>query len=114
MPRTTLLEAQRQLVGRNVRKARQSRGFSHDELGRRVGTSRQHLIKIEKGRHLPGEVLLAKIAEETGVDADSFFVDDTPDEAESSEDDMEAALASVIRRIVRAETHEFLKERLGA
>lgn len=53
--------------------------MSHDKLGARVGTSRQHLIKLEKGMHLPGGELLDAIARETGKSPAFFETDEDED-----------------------------------
>src|SRR6476646_4289124 len=52
--------------GSKIREARKGAKLSHDRLGAAVGTSRQHLIRLEQGWHRPGEELLARIAEATG------------------------------------------------
>ena len=92
-----LLHAQRILVGRQIRKARQLSGLSHDKLAARIGTSRQHLIKLENGQHLPRPEMLAAIARETGK-SERFF--DSDDDEES---DPVADLMSAIRRLVTDE-----------
>lgn len=78
-----LMQPQRERVGRQIRKARKGAGLSHDRLACKVGTSRHHLIRIEKGMHLPRPDLLAKIAEATGK-PESFFTSDDDDEDPSS------------------------------
>jgi transcriptional regulator with XRE-family HTH domain len=76
-----LTQAQRVRVGKRIRLARLTSNFpSHDSLARQVGTSRQHLIKLEKGQHLPGEALLARIAQATGRDIDYFAAESDDDE----------------------------------
>lgn len=64
--------AQRAHVGDRIREARKGFG-THDRLAEAVGTSRQHLIKLEKGQHAPGETMLARIAEATGRDVAWFM-----------------------------------------
>lgn len=77
-----LVQAQRERVGRKIRSARLQAGLSHDQLGARVGTSRQHLIKLEKGQHLAGVPLLTRIAEETGKSLAWFSSDDDDEESD--------------------------------
>lgn len=74
-----LYEAIRQaplaLIASRMRRARRDCGLSHDEIGRRMGgVTRQHLIKLEKGRHRPGAEMLRKYADAVGKSA-SYFVD---------------------------------------
>ncbi len=76
-----VIQAHRERVGRQIRRARKHAGLSHDALAVRVGSSRQHLIKLEKGMHLPSDALLGRIAEATGKTV-SYF--------ESEEDDEES------------------------
>lgn len=92
-----VIQAHRERVGRQIRKARKQAGLSHDALASKVGTSRQHLIKLEKGLHLPGDALLARIAEETGKSAAFFESDD------DEESDVCVVLTSALRRFVREE-----------
>lgn len=91
---SSVIQAHRERVGRQIRRARKQAGFSHDALALRVGSSRQHLIKLEKGMHLPGEALLARIGEATGKPP-GFFEDEDDEEAASmgSHHAMLAALA---------------------
>lgn len=91
------VQAHRELVGRQIRKARKAAGLSHDALAATVGTSRQHLIKLEKGQHLARPEMLAKIADATSRD-ESFFEDDADEES-----DPVAALMDALRRVVREE-----------
>lgn len=87
-------------VGTKILAARKRAGLSHDKLGAAVGTSRQHLIRLEKGAHVPREGMLARIAEATGQPL-SFFEGATEDDDEES--DPVADLMLAIRRVVRAE-----------
>lgn len=59
-----------------IRFARQRAGLSLDRLGEQVGTSRQHLIRLEKGLHRPKPAMAARIAEATGVPLDLLTDDD--------------------------------------
>jgi transcriptional regulator with XRE-family HTH domain len=93
-----LLREQRERVGRQIRTARRQAGLSHDQLAARVGTSRQHLIKLEKGQHLPRPEMLDRIAQATNK-APSFFESDDEDE----ESDAMEALTRALRRVVRDE-----------
>lgn len=52
-------------LGQRIKAARKQAKFSHDRLAAAVGTSRQHLIKLEKDMHRPRPEMLARIAEAT-------------------------------------------------
>lgn len=86
-----------QALGSLIRRARKDAELSHDRLADRVGTSRSHLIKLEKGWHRPSEPMLEAIARETGKDIEFFQTQTDPD------DDEEAALAAAsFEELVRA------------
>lgn len=62
------------LVAARIRRAR--RGSDHatlDQLASAVDSSRQHLIKLEKGQHRPRAEMLTKIAEATGHPVEWFL-----------------------------------------
>lgn len=59
-----------------------------DRLAELAGTSRQHLISLEKAKHRPRLEMLAAIAEATGKPLD-FFVD--PDAVDNPFPEDEAA-----------------------
>lgn len=62
------------LIAARIRRARRSSEIATlDALAEVVGTSRQHLIKLEKGMHRPGPELLTKIAEATGRQVEWFL-----------------------------------------
>jgi transcriptional regulator with XRE-family HTH domain len=75
-----------QLIAARVKRARKTAGpdgtvVSHDRLAVTVGTSRQHLIKLENATHRPRAEMLLKIAEATGRDPRWFLdpeVDPSP------------------------------------
>jgi transcriptional regulator with XRE-family HTH domain len=94
---SNVLQAHRELVGRRIRVARRAKLFSHDTLAARVGTTRQHLIRLEKGAHMPRPAMLARIAEATDRDTDWFESDD------DEESDPVSDLYAAVRRVVRAE-----------
>lgn len=62
------------LIAARIRRARREAPMSHDRLAELVGTSRQHLIKLEKGKHRPRPFMLEAIAAATGRESD-WFVD---------------------------------------
>lgn len=91
-------------LGQQIRRARKDAGLSHDRLAVAVGSSRQHLIRLEHGLHRPADSLLSAIARATGKDIE-FFEDGTPEQ-----DEEEAALAADLLRVLRA----VLRERAAA
>ena len=50
-------------------KERRIEAGSHDKLAALIGSSRQHIIKLEKGLHMPGRDMIARIAAATGTPA---------------------------------------------
>lgn len=61
------------LIASRIRRARRESGLSLDKLGEEVGTSRHHLIRLEKGIHRPRLEMLTKIAEATGRHVEWFL-----------------------------------------
>lgn len=84
-------------LGDRIKAARKRAGLSHDRLGAVVGTSRQHLIRLEKGIHRPKPEMLARIAEATGTPLAELA------DADDEESDPVADLVHSIRRLVRQE-----------
>lgn len=73
--RERVREAPLKMIAARIRRARKDADeMTLDTLAERAGTSRQHLISLEKGKHRPRPVMLAKIAEATGKPLE-FFVD---------------------------------------
>jgi transcriptional regulator with XRE-family HTH domain len=69
----------REALGRKIRKVRKEiRGRSLNWLAEQVGTSRQHLIRLEKGDHWPSEHLLTAIADALDTPV-SYFVGEPSD-----------------------------------
>lgn len=92
-----LTQESRIRIGLRIRQARKQAGLSHDRLGSLVGTSRQHLIKLEKGKHAPREGMLQRIAEATGK-SPAFFTDGEEDDADA---DWSTVLDALLERRVR-------------
>lgn len=84
-------------LGQRIKAAREAKKLSHDRLAEKVGTSRQHLIRIEKGVHTPRADMLARISEalETPFSVEKALADDE-EEARA----MVAAIALNISRLV--------------
>ncbi|HEX7191277.1 MAG TPA: helix-turn-helix transcriptional regulator [Thermoanaerobaculia bacterium] len=62
-------------LARIIRDAREGRGLSQEELARRCGISRRHLIEIEQGRNFSVAVLaaIARELEEIGPAVAEFL-----------------------------------------
>ena len=74
-------DAPMRLIAARIRRARREREITLDGLGEQIGTSRQHLIRLEKGLHRPRAEMLLRIAEATGREVDWFLdpeVDPSP------------------------------------
>lgn len=71
-------QAPSRVLASRIRQARKDAGLSHDSLAAAAGTSRQHLIKLEKGQHRPRAGMLTEIAQATGRDVDWFFAERAP------------------------------------
>lgn len=81
-------------LGERIRAARKRAGLSHDTLAARVGTSRQHLIRLEKGIHHPKPEMLSRIAEALGCTVEDLA--DADDEESDPVGDLMDALMRVI------------------
>jgi len=103
----SVIQAHKERVGRQIRKARKQSGYSHDRLAQIVGSSRQHLIKLEKGTHLPRPELLSAIAKATGK-PEAFFESDDDEEAEpvSLDDYLRARVRELFHEEIQAARRE--------
>lgn len=64
-------------LGARISWARKTAGLSHDRLVERLGRSnRGHLIKIERGDHVPRQDLRNAIADACGVSRDLLALDE--------------------------------------
>jgi transcriptional regulator with XRE-family HTH domain len=108
-----VLQAQRVRVGRQIRAARLAAGLSHDALGAIVGTSRQHLIKLEKGIHAPRPEMLTRIAEATRRPA-SFFEGDLDAPLLDEFAALGETIADALRNEVTAAVRRAMAEREAA
>lgn len=86
--REQIRRAPLELVAARIRRARRLAGLSHDSIAERMGggASRQHLIKLEAGKHRPGPEMLARYAEATGKPVE-WFVDPDLDPSPFPEED---------------------------
>lgn len=89
--------------GKRLKRARERTGVSQENFAPLIGTTRRHLIRLEKGWHKPGRELLLRIAESTGKDADSFGYTDPDDEEEDPSMSLDELLRLHVRRVVERE-----------
>ena len=74
-------DAPMRLIAARIKRSRREAQLTLDRLGEQIGTSRQHLIRLEKGLHRPRPEMLLRIAEATGREVDWFLdpeVDPSP------------------------------------
>ena len=64
-----------QAIGERIRSARGDR--TQEEFASRIGVSRSALTNYEAGRRLPNDLVLSRIAEETGVSVNSILFGET-------------------------------------
>jgi transcriptional regulator with XRE-family HTH domain len=57
----------RRLLGRNVRRFRQAKGWSQEELGFEADLHRTYISGVERGVRNPTVVIVAKLAASLGV-----------------------------------------------
>jgi transcriptional regulator with XRE-family HTH domain len=57
----------RKLVGRNVRRIRQNKGWTQERFADRSGFSQQYLSDLERGKRNPTVVTLYELAQALGV-----------------------------------------------
>lgn len=82
--------------------ARKRKGISQERLAGLIGTSRRHMIRIEKGQHVPGPEFRRRIAEATGQEIE-FFLDGTPDSDDEEVAELMGTLMVALRAVVRRE-----------
>ena len=87
-------------VGARIRSARLAAGFSQEAFATEVGTSRRHMIRLERGDHRPGRPMLLRIAAVTGREAK--WID--PD---AKEEDMQ--VASALLELLRLHVRELVE-----
>ncbi len=79
--------------GERLKALRNSKKRTLDGLAQAVGTSRQHLIRLEQGLHKPKPEMAAALSAELGEDIASFYEIEVGDDDET--EDMAAALQAL-------------------
>ena len=62
--------------------ARKRKGISQEKLAEIVGTSRRHMMRLEKGQHAPKEPMRQKLGEALDQDPDFFTLDEDDEESD--------------------------------
>lgn len=93
---TPLAATKNLTVGQRIVWARKRVGVSQERLAEMIGTSRRHMIRLEKDQHKPGPVFVARIAEATEQDPELFASEEDEEEA-----DPVAALMVAVERFAR-------------
>lgn len=96
------MKAQQELLGKRLRRLRDLRGESAQDLARVVGCSRATIYHYEKGRVLPSFFDLQKIADHYGVSINYFLG------RESNDDQLTAEIRKARRELEK--TRERLEE----
>ena len=63
----------RELLAKNIKKHRKTRGFSQENLAERAKTSTTHIGMIEIGKKFPSVKMLEQIADALGIDTPELF-----------------------------------------
>jgi transcriptional regulator with XRE-family HTH domain len=87
-------------IGERIIWARKRKGLSQERLALNIGTSRRHMIRLEKNLHAPGPVYRQKLAEALDQPPEMFSDDEDDEEADMS---LDHVLRLHIRRIIREE-----------
>lgn len=89
-------------MGRKIREARQAAGLSQEKLADTAGTSRRHVMRLERGDHRPTQAMVKRLASATGKD-ESFFADSDDEEADPV-GDLTRSLLALVRSAIREAT----------
>lgn len=60
-------------LGRNVRKLREAKGWSQEDYADRAGIHRTYVSDIERGKRNPTILVVEKLAQPLGVDANALL-----------------------------------------
>lgn len=104
-----LIAQHRMLVGQKIMAARKFAGLTQDALAAKLDSSRQQIIRLEKGRHTPTARTLQKIADATGLDVEFFDVSGDDDTA-SKDDDEEPGPQMTLDDFMRIRARQILTE----
>lgn len=60
-------------VGHRIRRLREERGWSQEQLAKRAAIDRSQICRYENGRYLPNAITLVRLADELGVTTDELL-----------------------------------------
>jgi len=63
------------IVGANIRRLREAKGLTQEQLAGEADIAMRHLGRIERGEDNPAVEMLGKLAEVLGVGPDEMFVE---------------------------------------
>jgi transcriptional regulator with XRE-family HTH domain len=63
----------RDIVGRNLRRLRNEKGWSQEELAFRAKVDRSYISQLETGTYSASVTMLGKLAKALGIDASDFL-----------------------------------------
>lgn len=86
--------------GARIQKARKRTGLSQETFAPMIGTTRRHMIRLERGQHLPKSELRDRIVEVTG----------TTEQIQSADDDEEVDLSMSLDEFLRLHIQQLLRE----
>lgn len=72
----------KKIIGNRIRKLRESKDYSQENMGMELGITAGAYAKIERGESDPSATRLIQLAEILGVDVSVFFQDTIPNKAE--------------------------------
>ena len=86
-------------IGERIVWARKRKGISQEGLAVMVGTSRRHMIRLEKNHHAPGPELRKQLS--AVLDENPEFFTEKDDDEDDSELSLDVFLARYIQSAVR-------------
>lgn len=86
--------------GARIQRARKLTGESQETFAAMIGTTRRHMIRLERGQHLPGAELRDRIVARTG----------TAEQIHSADDDEEVDLAMSFDDFLRHRIRTLIEE----
>lgn len=87
-------------IGSRIREARGKVGLSQEAFAARINTSRRHVMRLERGQHMPSEPMLERIADVTGSTVEELVGDDDDEETSMTLDEF---LLHRVRQMIRDE-----------
>ncbi|WP_375250319.1 helix-turn-helix domain-containing protein [Sphingomonas sp.] len=97
----TTSSAEQQVLARNIRRARELKGWSQEELARRAGMERAYLSGIERAQANPSLLKMTSIAHQLGCDVSTLL---TPGgDAEASDQQLREVVRAIVKTLDEAD-----------